>query len=127
MASLDFCSLVLNDAADMADVMELPTVSGLVVGLDTPGEVRRYANGQTRLVSRPGRARRARARLPHLGRTEIQWIEQHAGRMVLVRSGQGHKFFGAYFSPDFDEVGYTPEASTELTFSELTYSEIVVD
>lgn len=123
MAAVDFCALILNDAGNLSDAVYLPTLSGLIIGVDTPGEVRRYANGHTRLVTRAGRARKARARLPLLGRSEIAWIEEHAGRMVLIRDGQGHKFYGAYFSPEFDEVGFIPEAGTELTFSELSFDE----
>jgi hypothetical protein len=112
MAAIDFCALILSDAGNLADQVYLPTMSGLIAGLDTRGEVRTYANGYTALITRAGRPQKARARLPLLDRSQIAWIRAHSAKLVLVRSGQGHKFYAAYFSPEFEEVGVYPQAGT---------------
>lgn len=122
MASVNFCELILNDAAELSDQMAFPTMNAWSVAIDTPGEVRQYANGTTRLISRAGTKRTARARLPLITRDQIAWLEAHARRMVLVRDGQGRAFYAAYLSPSFDETGYNGEAVTEIVLSELTYS-----
>lgn len=122
MASVDFCELILHDGADLTDRMSFPTLNSLTAGLETPGEVRRYANGTTRLITRAGASRTARARLPLLNRDRVVWLEGHARRLLLIRDGQGRVFFGAYFSPSFDELGFIDEAGTELVFNEISHS-----
>lgn len=125
MADITLETLWLNAAADLSDAMSFPTMNGLRAQLNTPGAIRTYANGRTRLITQAGRPRSSKASLPHLTRAQVEWLEDHAGQLVLVRDAQGRKFFGAYFSPDFDERGFVDEAGTDLVFAEVTHSEAV--
>lgn len=125
MAGVGMQTLWLNDAADLADVMAFPTMSGLVAGKENRADVRTYAGGRTRLISRAGTPRSAKATLPLLTRAQIDWLDDHAGRLVLIRDAQGRKFYGVYLNPTFTEIGYIDEANTELVLVEVSHSEAV--
>lgn len=126
MATITLDTLWLNAANDLSDAMSFPAMSALSSGPTTGGEVRMYANGRTRLITRAGTPRTTRARLPLCTREQVLWLEAHAGQVVLVRDAQGRKFYGVFFSPVFEEYGAVYDgASVEITLTEVSYDEAV--
>ena len=125
MASVTLQTLWLNAGPAFADLMSFPTMNGLVSGQQDRAEVRAYANSRTRLVTKAGKPRSSTAKLPLLTRPQIAYLEKYAGTLVLARDAQGRKFYGAYLSPVFGEMGFIDEASTDITISELSFSEAV--
>lgn len=125
MASIALDTLWLSVAADLADSQSFDTMDGLTASMETRVEVRRYAAGRTRLVSKSGRPRQIRVSLPLLTRSQVIWLEENAGRLLLVRDPAGRKFYGTFSTPTFDERVWDATADTELTIVEISHSEAV--
>lgn len=123
MASLHLPTLVLTDVVDLADSMAFPLMTALSFPTAARGEIRTYAGGRQRSVSRQGRLRRAVATLPNCTRAQIAWLEDHLDRLVLARDDRGHKLFGKYFDLDPAEHRYNIEADAQITIGEITFSE----
>lgn len=125
MASVKLETLWLNDAADLSDSQSFITMNGLSASVQPRVEARMMANGSTRKVTRVGRPRGLVAALPLLTRTQVRWLEDKAGRLLLVRDPTGRKFYGFFTGPDFNERVWDSTADTALTFFEITYGEAV--
>jgi hypothetical protein len=124
MASLRLQSLVLSDAVDLADSMTFPLMTALSVPTAVRGEIRTYAGGRERSVSRRGRRRRVVAALPNCTRAQVAWLEDHLDRLVLARDDRGHKLFGKYFDLEPAEHRYNIEADVQvISIGEITFSE----
>lgn len=125
MATVTLETLWLNDAADLSDYLAFPYMSKLNVQTSQSGEVRRGASGRLRAFSRAGRSREFTVDLPNLTRTEVEWLEEHIGRTLLVRDDRGRKMYGVYFTLPDDAHQYDGESDVQLALSEVTVSEEV--
>lgn len=125
MAAVSLGTLFIGDAANLADQIMFPFMSQLAVTAEVSGENRRYANGRIRSVSRSGKVEIAAVALPACTRAQVQWLEDHLGRTVLVRDDRGRKLYGNYRSLNISEHAYNKEADVTLTVSSVSYSEVV--
>lgn len=125
MASVTLRTLWLNDADDLSDSMSFPWMSKLSVQTAKPGEVRLMSNGRLRVVTRAGQTRTFDVDLPNLTRVEVEWLEAHIGRTLLVRDDRGRKIYGAFFTLPDDAHQYDDENDVQLTLQEITRSEAV--
>lgn len=125
MASITLRTLWLTSTSDLSDSLSFPMLAKLTVTPAKPGETRRYANGRIRMVTRAGRAQSAAVTLPACDREQVQWLDEHTGQVLLVRSKDGRKFYGAYFDLTLDEHGYEDAADVALTLDEVTVDEAV--
>jgi hypothetical protein len=62
------------------------------------GEVRQYAAGRFRTVTREGVSRSIAAQLVNLTDTQVGWLEDRLGQVVMVRDHEGRKMFGSFFA-----------------------------
>lgn len=125
MATVTLTTLWLNDATDLTDYRSFPLMNQLRATPQTPGEVRLYANGRFRSIKRAGAQQQLAATLAACDRDQVDWIEAHAGRLLLVRDDRGRKFYGTYYGPTIDEHPYDDEADVTLTLVEISHSEAV--
>lgn len=125
MAVLHLPSLVLSDPYDASDAQDFLTMNSLKATTETSVEVRRYANGRTRLVTRAGQPQSMQVSLPLLTRTQVRWLTERAGKVLLVRDPTGRRFYGVFSTPTFDERVWDETADTALTFLEVTLADVV--
>jgi hypothetical protein len=81
-----------------------------------PGEVRSYAGGRQRAVTRAGTSTTFAVTLRDLTLAQVTTLEEWAGHAVLVRDHRGQSFTGVYFGVAVDE-DYGPvlyDASIEV-------------
>lgn len=127
MASVQLETFWISDANNLSDVLPVEYVTGLAPFFAVPGEFRTSANGRTRLVISAGAVVR-RAYDVTIGlakRSDVQWIEAHIGRVLLIRDPMGRKFYGAYLETKPAERRGENAADISLTFTAVTRSEVV--
>lgn len=126
MATVDLRTLWLNLASDPSQAASFPYMSALTWTKEQPGEVRRYANGRLRVVRRAGKPKSADVALPGCDRAQVDWLEEHVGRVVCVRDDRGRKVFGVYLAVAVTELSLPRgRADVSLSLAEVTYSEVV--
>jgi hypothetical protein len=126
MAAVQLRSLWLNLAADPAVAMSFPYMSTLTWTKEQPGEVRRYANGRTRIIRRKGKPRSAEATLSGCSREQIAWLEEHVGALVCVRDDRGRKMYATYLTAPVTEAQHRRDrGDVTLAFAEVSHSEAV--
>lgn len=125
MATVSLVTLWLNDAEDLSDVLATDALSTLTLAPQTQGAVRLYANGRTRSITRAGKSQNATIKILNCARADVQWVEDHAGRLLLVRDPLGRKFYGVYYVPTITERPFELTADIALELTEVTHSEAV--
>lgn len=125
MAGVTLRTLWLNDADDLSDYRSFNLMAKMSVTTQKPAEVRRMAGGRRRVVTRDGTAREFDVDLPNLTRAQVEWLEDHLGRVLLVRDDRGRKMYGAYFALPDDAHAYDVESDVSLTLVEITRDEAV--
>ena len=125
MAEVEFCSVWVHLASDLAACLELglrswaSPKSALV-------DVRRRASGRTVAVTRPGVTRTASIVVLIEDRDHLEWLEGNLGRLVLVRSPRGQRVWGVFGQVDYSESrARSLPFSASLAIGEVTVSEIV--
>jgi len=90
------------------------------------GEVRHYANGRRRVISRTSRHRTVPLEFDLVDeRDTLETLRGWCGQVVLYRDPRGRKVYGVFHELDIDENVSTDFASVSLTLTEVTYSEAV--
>jgi hypothetical protein len=126
MATVQLRTLWLNLASDPSQAMSFPYMSALTWSKEQPGEVRRYANGRTRIIRRAGQTRTAEVTLTGCNREQIDWLEEHVGDLVCVRDDRGRKVFGAYLIVPVAEAQHRRDrGDVSLSLAEVSFSEAV--
>lgn len=90
-----------------------------------PGEVRRYAGGRLRIVSRPGKQQVLSVTLRYVPLVSIETLRSWAGSLLLVRDKRGRKLYGTFFSTEVSDLKGVAYADVTLEFSQVTYAEAV--
>lgn len=126
MATITLDTVWINLASDPSQYRSFPLMSSLRVVKDQPGSVSNYASGRRRLVLKSGGGFTVSLTLPQLDRDQITWLEAHIGELMLVRDDRGRKIWGTYLSLPVDESqGDSGHGDASISFSEITYSEVV--
>lgn len=84
MTAISLDHVWINLGADPSDYREFPNMAALSVTTAKAGEVRRYAGGRTRIVRRAGAKRAVSLAIPLCERSDIEWLEEHAGDLVCL-------------------------------------------
>ena len=125
-ASITLKTVWMNLQTELTTPRNFPAMSSLKPTVKQPGEVRTYAGGRLRLITRAGIARSYVLTLPACSRDQITWLETNAGQLMCVRDDRGRKIRAAYFEVPVDEIPTDPTlGDIVLTLSEVTFSEAV--
>lgn len=119
-----------NDAADPSDYLSLPILTDSVRTWTRPGEVREYANGRRRPVSRPGLGRTWTPRLGVMTLEEAADLQSRAGRIQWVRDPLGGKVAAVFYEVPESLLGVLTSwrngrkqhVRVSLTLTEVTHS-----
>ena len=124
--SVTIPALTVSLKSDLTNYQVFSLMSDLQTLDNQPGEVRVYAGGRKRLILRPGLAKSFNLNLPACTRSQINWLKQYVGQMVLVRDDRGNKVYCAYFAvPVTEWSAETDTGDVTLALSEVTNSEAV--
>lgn len=88
--------------------------------VEAPGEVRRYANGRRRAVTRSGLDENLSLRLDAVTREQWRTLRLWAKQSVMVRDPVGRVFYGVYFRPSGEELYPRDLLAVSLTIESLT-------
>lgn len=125
MASVSLETLWVNNAADLSDSAALP-LSALTWKPTRQGDVRTYAGGRRRLVTRVGSARSADIALEYVDRDLVNRLDAWTGALLCFRDPMGRKFYGVFLDPSFEEQDDgSDHANVSFTVYEVTHSEEV--
>lgn len=125
MASVTVPTVLIAPADDLAAQIELD-VSALSDEDGVMGEVRTYASGRRRSVSRVGRARSLPIAFDVVGQRDLlALIKSWCGLVVFVRDPRGRKVWGVYYSVTVKEAIVVDKAEVSFTLTEITYDESV--
>lgn len=123
MASVSLETVWLNLASDLSKSVQLE-VSSLNDDEGITGEVRVYAGGRTRSVSRAGSRRQIRVSFDVLdNRPQLATLRSWVGLTVLFRDPFGRKVYAVFYSvPAVERIPVDmPEVQLDLTG--VTFSE----
>lgn len=119
MATINLTQIWIHDAADLssyitADVLEVQPSFAI------DGEVRTYAGGRRRLITRAGRSRSLPLTLELVAAADVAQLEAWAGQLLMVRAPQGLLMFGSFLGLEAvwraaDEAEAVSLAITEIT------------
>lgn len=89
-----------------------------------PTEVRRYAGGRVRAVTRRGRTKRLNLNFELAERADLEQLEEWIGEVVMFRDPLGRLVFGVYGAVEGGEIPGTDGTvlKVNLTLDEVTYS-----
>lgn len=124
MSAVTITRLWLNLAADPDDVRGFRLASFRPADA-TRGEVRTLAGGRRRLILREGSERQYVAVLRHPDADDRAWLDDHRGRLLIVRDPDGGKFIGTYLTFDRTRSRFAVGEDIELTLTDVTHSEAV--
>ena len=123
--TVTFQQTFLNDVLDDSQFISFWT-DAPDEAFDTLGEVRVYAGGRRRLVTRPGSTRTISVNALDLDRATKDLLVEWAGRLLLYRDLHGRRMYCTYTAPAVtDPVGRFEAYSVALVMTELTFDESV--
>lgn len=125
-SSITLTTVWMNLASNLSQYQNFPAMSILKPSIVQPGEVRTYANGRLRLITRAGLARSYSLTLIACSRAQITWLENNVGQLFCVRDDRGRKIYATFFDvPVLEESTDPTLGDVTLALSEVTHSEIV--
>ncbi len=122
MASVMLSGVYLAPVSDLADVLVLNAAVSLAGASGVRGEIRTYAGGVTRLITRAGSVKTATVEVKRASRTTREQLAEWAGVLLLLRDGRGRCIYGSFLSVDEGENAGLPVCDLSLTFTEITTS-----
>lgn len=123
MTTLTLDTLAIAPVSDLSDVLLLGQDSE-TVDVSSPVEVRRYAGGRDRVVSRPGQTSQMAIVASYITRAEYRSLSDLVGVLVLVRDQRGRAIYGVIDSVSGSEA-VTDYVTASFTLTSATVSEIV--
>jgi hypothetical protein len=125
MPAVTLTELWLHTAADLSDSITLGQQTW-VEQFGVPVQVREYAAGRKRVVSRPGSARSLSVTVPYLSRVTWLALLGRVGPVQMMRDQRGRKWWGVIDGLNGDEFyGQDLVRSVSFTFQAVTWSEVV--
>lgn len=125
MPAVTLTELWLHTASDLSDSMTLGQQTW-VEAFGLPVQVREYAAGRRRLVSRPGVERSLSVTVPYLARGSWLALLARVGSVQMMRDQRGRKWWGLIDAVNGDEfVAQDMVRSVSFTFTAVTWSEVV--
>jgi hypothetical protein len=126
MTTLTLDKVAVAPVSDLSAVVFLPQTTETFVDA-IPSEVRIYAGGRRRAVTRPGASRNITLTLRQLDRDDYDTLAGYRGQVMLVRDQRGRAVYGVFSSINGAVERDRPTLVMDVTvaFSEVTVSEIV--
>jgi hypothetical protein len=90
-----------------------------------PGEVRRYANGRLRTVTRAGSAQTLTLTARSLTPAQLAQLDSWRGTVVLFRDVWGRKMYGTFFAIAVADWPDRASHDVTLTLQQVSFSEAV--
>lgn len=118
--------VIINDAADANDYYPFVLQTSAVRSVAQVGEVRRYAGGRYRAISRIGKQKGYVADFKALTPDQVTWLENKVGRVVCLRDFSGLKLFAVYFEVSSEGIRGSYLCNVSLTLQGVTYTESVI-
>jgi hypothetical protein len=120
--ALDTVHLALASDLAMQLLLDVPGIEDDDQGF---GEVRTYAGGRRRSVSRTGNARTISLAPDWMARAEVAQLRTWLGRVVLYRDPTGRKVYGVFHALSSSPYIVNDMERVSFTLTEVTYSEAV--
>lgn len=86
------------------------------------GEVRAYATGRLRIISRPAQRSGYRVNLRDVTDAQVETLKEWAGQLLLYRDPRGRMIFGSFFTLTIDEYKAVDGNDVSLTFQQVTHT-----
>lgn len=124
MATVALETVVVSLASDLTQALALD-VPGLTDSQVWNGEVRPYANGVERSVTRAGGSRSVPLEPDWMTAEELETLESWATLPLLFRDPKGRKFYGVFFALDAEPYIVNDMAKVSFTVQRISLSEEV--
>ena len=126
MTSIAIDAAWFNLAADLTQSITM-RLTGESDMTSRPVEVRRYAGGRVRAVTRPGTTKELSLSFEHADRSDMHQLEDWIGSTVLYRDPRGRRLWGVFGAVDEGELPGVGEdtVNVNLTFTQTTFDESV--
>lgn len=124
MATVDMQQPSLLLGSDRTRLLRLLMTDKRTIGDSPVGDVRRYANGSTRLIKRAGRARGVELTVV-VDLAGLEELRAFAGELVLYRDGLGTRMWCTFLPFEYEPFPDGQRFTVPLQLSELTFSEAV--
>ena len=122
MAAANLSPAVLSLADDLSQSVAFFTAARSRQ-VETPGSVRRMANGRLRVVRRAGRSSSVGVQAVSVTPAQQRTLEDWAGRVVLYRDSWGVKVYATYFVAGIVDHQDRQRRDVTLNLAEVTISE----
>lgn len=125
MASVTLDALYLHEANDNATFVTAD-LTGESETMSKDGQVRRYAGGRLRSITRAGSFQELDVELELADRADVDTIRGWAedGTLLLYREPRGRKLWGVLYELNVDERPASSDfADASFTFRQVTYDE----
>ena len=121
MASITFSGAYIAPASDYSDTLYLDAALSVSGDYTSPGELREYAGGRFRLVTRGTQRRQNQVSANYVSLTTREALEALVGQVVLYRDGRGRVFFGTILNAKATEIaGPASLCNVSFVVSEVT-------
>lgn len=124
MASIVLQQPTLLLEADRTRLLPLLMLGSRTITDGVIGEVRRYANGSTRLIRRAGRDQRVQLTVA-VTAAQLADLRAFAGQLLLYRDGLGTSMWCTFLSLDVEPIQNGTLFSVDLDLAAVTFSEAV--
>lgn len=126
MAKITLRGSAFNSVTNPSDGIQLIEAGAFSHPTAVPGTMVRGAGGRVRLITHAGTNRSWSLTFPMVSATQVRWLEDHVGELVIARHRRGQKIIGTYLEVKVtEETGYGDPATVDLTLTELTFTEAV--
>lgn len=119
MATVTLDRLWLHTASDLSTYRRFFT-SGRSDDRSITGDVRTYANGRLRIVSRVGAKQQLGVTLEQVTDADLVTLESWRGVLLYLRDHRGRTLFGTYFSMKVDDYLDRSGYAVSVTFQQVT-------
>lgn len=124
--TVNLTALWINLASDLSQAWSFDLVTSLQMQPVVNTAARRYAGGNYRMFTTPGRQAVMPVTIRALDADQRTLLEVTLpGVLLCVRDNTGRKFYGFYANPQITEHTYNDECDITLTFQQVTVSEAV--
>lgn len=125
MASVTLTELWVHAGDDLADYVTSDGFLAESSRRTSRSEVLIYAGGRERLHRRPGAPRVLNVSMPAVSRAVIDWLEEHADTLVMLRDPRGRLVWGAYGDVSVDEEPGPVLPPVSFTLRSVTHNPAV--
>ncbi len=124
MAAIRLDRVHLNRAADLTDGVSFLS-RDRSDNRTLAGEVRAYAGGRLRVVTRPLRTTAIGLTAVHIDAVRLTWLEDRLGEVLLFRDHRGRRVWVAAFGVQVEDVKSAPLVNVSLSLQQVTHQEAV--